>query len=64
MGISPYQSDRGRGPDNAHPKYKAASSAVEQSGGGKNMFEDIGEAEGFGGPSGKSRDLGMRMLSG
>ena len=34
-------------PDNAHPKYKAASPAVEQSGGGKNMFEDIGEAEGF-----------------
>ena len=34
-------------PDNAHPKYKAASPTVEQSGGGKNMFEDIGEAEGF-----------------
>ena len=34
-------------PDNAHPNYKAASPVVEQSGGGKNMFEDIGEAEGF-----------------
>ncbi|XP_068750863.1 uncharacterized protein [Montipora capricornis] len=34
-------------PDNAQPKYKAASPTVEQSGGGKNMFEDIGEPEGF-----------------
>ena len=49
-------------PDNTHPKYKAASPAVEQSGGGKNMFEDIGEAEGVW--RSLWEDLGMRMLSG